>query len=58
MMLSAKIGWNWLSGSEKEFFYFVNAFSLFYKYFPLEKGGALYLNKLEFPSSKYVLCQV
>ena len=57
-MLFAKIGWNWLNGSEKEFFNFVNAFSLFYNYFPLEKGGALHLNKFESPSPKNALCQV
>ena len=57
-MLCAKIGWNWLSGSEKEFFNFVNAFSLFYNYLPLEKGGALHLNKIESPSLKDALWQV
>ena len=33
-------------------------FSLFHNYLPLEKGGALHLNKLESPSSKDALCQV
>ena len=56
-MLCAKIGWNWLSGSEKEFFNFVNAFSLFYNYLPLEKVGALHLNKRESPSHKDALWQ-
>ena len=37
---------------------FVNVFSLFRNYLPLENGGALHLNKLEFPSPKDVLCQV
>ena len=31
---------------------FVNVFSLFSNYLPLEKGRALHLNKLEYPSSK------
>ena len=33
-------------------------FSLFRNYLPLEKGGALHLNKLESPSPKDTLCQV
>ena len=37
--------WFW----RKYFFNFVNVFLLFRHYLPLEKGGALYLNKLEFP---------
>ena len=32
--------------------------SLFRNYLPLEKGGALHLNKLESPSPKDALCQV
>ena len=36
---------------------FFNVFSLFRNYLPLEKGGALHLNKLEFPSPKDALCQ-
>ena len=36
---------------EKKFLNFVNVFSLFRNYFPLEKGVALYFNKLESPSS-------
>ena len=40
------------------FFNFVNIFSLFRNYLPLEKGGALRLNKLESPSPKDALCQV
>ena len=35
-----------------------NVFSLFCNFLPLEKGGALYLKKLESPSLKDVLCQV
>ena len=58
-MLCAKFGWNWPTGSEEEdFFNFVNVFSQFHNYLPLEKGGALYLNKLESPSPKDALCQV
>ena len=37
---------------------FVNVFSLFRNYHPFEKGGALHLNKLDFPLPKDVLCQV
>ena len=58
-MLCAKFGWNWLSGSgEEDFFNVVNVFSLFNNYLPLEKGGALHLNKLESPLTKDALCQV
>ena len=42
----------------RRFFNFVNSFSLFLNYLPLEKGGALHLNKLESPSPKDALCQV
>ena len=48
-MLCAKFGWNWPSGSGKDF-NFVNVLSLFCNYLPLEKGGAHHLNKLESPS--------
>ena len=34
----------------RRFLNFVNVFSLFHKYLPLEKGRALHLNKLESPS--------
>ena len=40
------------------FFNFVNVFSLFRNYLPLEKGGNLHLKKLESPSPKDALCQV
>ena len=40
------------------FLNFVNVFSLFRNYLPLEKGVAIHLYKLEFPSTKDVLCQV
>ena len=43
---------------KKIFLNFVNVFSLFRNYLPLEKGGALHLNKLESPSPKYALCEV
>ena len=46
------------SGSgEEDFFNFVNAFSLFRNYLPLEKGGSFHLNKLESPSHKDVCAQ-
>ena len=43
---------------EKKIFKFINAFSQFHNYLPLEKGVALHLNKLEFPSPNDALCQV
>ena len=46
--------WFW----RRRFFHFVNVSSLFRNYLPLEKGGALHLNKLESPSPKDALCQV
>ena len=58
-MLCAKCGWNLPSAyGEEEFKYFVNVFSLFRNYLPLENGIALHLNKLESPSPKDALCQV
>ena len=42
----------------RRFLNFVNVFLLFHNYLPLEKGGALHLNKLESPSPKDTLCQV
>ena len=36
-------------------YYFVNVFLLFLNYLPLEKGGALHLNKLESPLPKDAL---
>ena len=58
-MLCANFGWNWTSGSgEEDFKNFVNVFLLFHNYLPLEKGGALHLNKLEFPLPKDALFQV
>ena len=46
--------WFW----RRRFLNFVNIFSLFRNYLPLEKGGAHHLNKLESPSPKDALCQV
>ena len=43
----------------RRFLNFVNVFSLhvLWNYLPLEKGGALHLNILEFPLPKDALCQ-
>ena len=58
-MVCAKFGWNWPSGSgEEDFLIFVNVFSLFRNYLPLEKDRALRLNKFESPSPKDALCQI
>ena len=46
--------WFWKRG----FFNFVNVFSQIYNYLPLEKGGAIHLNKLKTPSLRDTLCQV
>ena len=44
---------------EKKFFFnFINVFSLFHNYLPLEKGLALHLNKIESPSPMDTLCQI
>mgnify|MGYP000281472926 CR=1 FL=1 len=54
VQISVEIG---LVALEKKIFKnFVNVFSLFCNYPPLEKGRALQLNKLEFPSTKDALC--
>ena len=45
--------WFW----RRRFFNFVNVFSLFRNYLPLEKGGDLHLYKLESPLPKNTLCQ-
>ena len=42
----------------RRFLNFVNVFLLFWNNLPLEKGGALHLNKLESASPKDALCQV
>ena len=58
-ILCAQFAWSWPSGSGKEdLFNFVSVFLLFRNYLPLEKGGALHLNKLESSSPKDALCQV
>ena len=41
----------------RRFFNFVNVFSLFRNYLPLEKGTALYLNKLDSPSPEDAVSQ-
>ena len=46
--------WFW----RRRFLNFVNVFRYLCNYLPLEKGGALHLNKIEFQSPKDVLCQV
>ena len=43
---------------EKKILKFVNLFSQFCNYLPLEKGRALHLYKLESPLPKDALCQV
>ena len=43
---------------KRRFLNFVNVFSLFRYYLPLEKGGALHLNKFESPSPMDTLCKV
>ena len=43
---------------ERKILKFVNVFSLFHYYLPLEKGRALHLKKHELPSPKDTLCQV
>ena len=48
--------WLKLAQWRRRFFNFLNVFSLFRNYLPLEKGGALYLNKFESPSPKDALC--
>ena len=46
--------WFW----RRRFLKFVHVFSLFHNYLPLEKDGALYLNKLDSPLPERYLCQV
>ena len=58
-MLCANFGWICPSGSgETVFVKFVNVFSQFCYYLPLEKGRALHSNKLEFPTHRNALRQV
>ena len=47
-----------VGSGEKDFFNFINVFLLCRYYFPLEKAGAVYLNKLTPLSPKDALCQV
>ena len=44
-MHCAKFGWDWPSGSGKDFLISINVFLLFCNYLPFEKGTALYLIK-------------
>ena len=73
-MLCGKSGWNWTDCSREDFFKFhqgyyvpssveislkfVDVFSLFCYYLPLEKDVVLYWNKPESPATKDVFCQV
>ena len=43
---------------EKKIFNFINIFSLFRNYLPMEKGGAHHLIKLESPLPEDALCQI
>ena len=57
-MLCAKFGWNLLTGSGEDLWnlsMYFHYFLLIINYLPLEKGGDLHLNKLEWPSPK-ILC--
>ena len=45
------VHWFW----RRKFLNFVNVFSLFRNYLPMENGGTLYLNKPAFPSPKDIL---
>ena len=59
--LCTKFCWNWFGGSWVNFlkiFLQCTWHALFRYYLPLEKDGALQLNKLEFPSPKNALWQV
>ena len=48
------VPWFW----SRRFLNFVNVFSLFCNYLPLEMGGALHMNKIESLLSKDALCHV
>ena len=55
-MMCAKFGGNWASGpGTGDVLNFVNVFSLFLNYLPLEKGMTLHLNIFKFPSPKNAL---
>ena len=47
-----------LGGAGEDFLNFVNVFSLFHFYLPLEEGVTLHLNKLKSPSPKNFMCHV
>ena len=53
VLITKCFGWNWPSYSGKDFLIFVNAFSRFCNYLPLEKGGPFIS-----PSPKDALRQV
>ena len=55
-MICAKFDSNWFL--RRRFLNFINVFSLFRNYLPLEKVGALCLYKFEYPSTNDTLCQV
>ena len=57
-MLCAKFGWIYLAVLEKKIFEFRQCIPLFRNNLPLEKGGALHLNKLELLIHKNALCKV
>ena len=58
-MLFAKFGWIWPSGSiEEDFWSMYFRYILITLYLLLEKGEALHLNNLIYPSPKDGLCQV
>ena len=50
-----KLAW-WVF--RRRFLNFVNVFSLFRNYLPLEKGVTLHMYQLEFPSPKDAMCQI
>ena len=55
-MCKFHLNWSCRSIWRRRFLMVVIVFLLFCYYIPLEKGGVLWLNKLESPSPKYVLC--
>ena len=58
-MLWAKFSWNWSSGSGEDVFSnFINVYSLYRYYPPMENGTVLRLRTLIFPLHKDVLCHV
>jgi hypothetical protein len=57
-MICVKSGQNWPSGSGEDFLNDPIPFLHFCDYLPFDEDLALYLNKLDFPSSKDNLYQV